>query len=39
GNLGTIVEQIETTGFSAPAIAVIGSVVNLHETLAHCRPA
>jgi uroporphyrin-III C-methyltransferase len=38
GSLGTIVQQIETTGFEAPAIAVIGSVVNLHETLSGCRP-
>lgn len=33
GTLATIVEQIEQTGFAAPAIAVIGSVVNLHEVL------
>ena len=38
GSLETIVQQIETTGFEAPAIAVIGSVVNLHETLSSCRP-
>lgn len=38
GTLATIVQQIEETGFEAPAIAVIGSVVNLHETLSHCRP-
>jgi uroporphyrin-III C-methyltransferase len=38
GSLGTIVQQIEATGFEAPAIAVIGSVVNLHETLSGCRP-
>jgi uroporphyrin-III C-methyltransferase len=38
GTLGNIVEQIETTGFEAPAIAVIGNVVNLHDTLAGCRP-
>lgn len=38
GTLATIVQQIEETGFEAPAIAVIGSVVNLHETLAQCRP-
>ncbi|NET46137.1 uroporphyrinogen-III C-methyltransferase [Okeania sp. SIO2B3] len=29
----TIVEQIEVTGFKAPAIAVIGDVVNLHQIL------
>jgi uroporphyrin-III C-methyltransferase len=38
GSLGTIVQQIEETGFEAPAIAVIGSVVNLHKTLSGCRP-
>jgi uroporphyrin-III C-methyltransferase len=38
GTLETIVQQIEATGFEAPAIAVIGSVVNLHDTLATCRP-
>lgn len=38
GTLETIVAQIEAVGFSAPAIAVIGQVVNLHETLASCRP-
>ncbi|NEQ23568.1 MAG: uroporphyrinogen-III C-methyltransferase [Microcoleus sp. SIO2G3] len=38
GTLETIVSKIEQTGFSAPAIAVIGQVVNLHETLANCRP-
>ncbi|PSB46222.1 uroporphyrinogen-III C-methyltransferase [Cyanosarcina cf. burmensis CCALA 770] len=39
GTLATIVAQVETTGFSAPAIAVIGKVVNLHGVLAGCRPA
>ncbi|AFY90595.1 MAG: Uroporphyrinogen-III C-methyltransferase [Chroococcidiopsis cubana SAG 39.79] len=38
GTLATIVAQVETTGFSAPAIAVIGKVVNLHGVLAGCRP-
>ncbi|PZV10463.1 MAG: uroporphyrinogen-III C-methyltransferase [Leptolyngbya sp.] len=38
GTLGTIVQQVEATGFSAPAIAVIGQVVNLHAILADCRP-
>ncbi|HEY9815717.1 MAG TPA: uroporphyrinogen-III C-methyltransferase [Candidatus Obscuribacterales bacterium] len=38
GTLGTILQQLDETGFSAPAIAVIGSVVNLHDTLAVCRP-
>jgi uroporphyrin-III C-methyltransferase len=34
GQLGTIIEQVEQTKFSAPAIAVIGSVVNMHSILA-----
>ncbi|MBL1174903.1 uroporphyrinogen-III C-methyltransferase [Pantanalinema sp. GBBB05] len=38
GTLATIVQQVETTKFGAPAIAVIGSVVNLHGLLANCRP-
>jgi uroporphyrin-III C-methyltransferase len=38
GTLATIVQQIEETGFDAPAIVVIGAVVNLRETLAGCRP-
>lgn len=38
GTLETIVQQVEATGFSAPAIAVIGQVVNLHAILADCRP-
>jgi uroporphyrin-III C-methyltransferase len=38
GTLGTILQQIEATGFEAPAIAVIGNVVNLHDTLSGCRP-
>jgi uroporphyrin-III C-methyltransferase len=38
GELGTIVEQVAVTGFSAPAIAVIGSVVKMHSILAGCRP-
>lgn len=33
GTLATIVERIEETGFEAPAIAVIGNVVNLHGIL------
>jgi uroporphyrin-III C-methyltransferase len=33
GTLATIVEQVEATGFEAPAIAVIGNVVNLHAVL------
>ena len=38
GTLGTIVAQVEETGFSAPAIAVIGKVVNLHGILSNSRP-
>ena len=38
GTLGTIVEEVEVTGFAAPAIAVIGNVVNLHGLLSGCRP-
>ncbi len=38
GTLATIVQQVEETGFEAPAIAAIGDVVNLHSVLAHCRP-
>ncbi|WP_416667708.1 uroporphyrinogen-III C-methyltransferase [Egbenema bharatensis] len=38
GTLATIVQQIEETRFEAPAIAVIGAVVNLHDTLSTCRP-
>jgi uroporphyrin-III C-methyltransferase len=33
GSLGTIVEQVEATQFEAPAIAIIGHVVNLHTVL------
>jgi uroporphyrin-III C-methyltransferase len=38
GTLETIVEQVETTQFSAPAIAIIGAVVNLHSILSVARP-
>ena len=38
GTLETIVEQVEQTGFGAPAIAVIGQVVNMHSILSGCRP-
>lgn len=38
GTLSTIVQQVEAAQFGAPAIAVIGSVVHLHQTLAGCRP-
>jgi uroporphyrin-III C-methyltransferase len=38
GTLETIVRQVEETQFEAPAIAVIGNVVNLHSVLSSCRP-
>ncbi|MEB3359282.1 MAG: uroporphyrinogen-III C-methyltransferase [Synechococcales bacterium] len=38
GTLETICEQVEVTQFSAPAIAVVGSVVHLRAILADCRP-
>ena len=33
GTLATIVDQVEQTQFEAPAIAIIGNVVSLHERL------
>jgi len=33
GKLGTIIEEIKKSGFEAPAIVVIGAVVNLHSVL------
>ncbi|MCT7969124.1 uroporphyrinogen-III C-methyltransferase [Laspinema sp. D1] len=39
GTLETIVQRVEETGFEAPAIAVIGQVVNLHSILSSSRPA
>lgn len=38
GTLATIVAQVEAAQFGAPAIAVIGQVVNLHDILSTCRP-
>lgn len=38
GTLATIVKQVEESQFSAPAIAVIGEVVNLHHILPSYRP-
>ncbi len=38
GTLDTILEKIEEVGFEAPAIAIIGAVVQMHELLATCRP-
>lgn len=39
GTLETIVQRVEESGFEAPAIAVIGQVVNLHSILSTSRPA
>ena len=33
GTLASIVKQIEITGFEAPAVAIIGQVVDLHDVL------
>jgi uroporphyrin-III C-methyltransferase len=38
GELGTIMEQVESTGFEAPAIVVIGAVVHMHSILGSFRP-
>lgn len=38
GTLGTIAAQVEAAQFGAPAIAVIGNVVNMHNILSGCRP-
>ncbi|PIG95119.1 uroporphyrinogen-III C-methyltransferase [Gloeocapsopsis sp. IPPAS B-1203] len=38
GTLATIATQMEAKEFSAPAIAVIGNVVKMHEILSSCRP-
>ena len=38
GTLATIVKQVEISQFSAPAIAVVGEVVNLHHILPSYRP-
>ena len=38
GTLTTILQQVEETGFTAPAIAIIGYVVNMHSVLSECRP-
>jgi uroporphyrin-III C-methyltransferase len=39
GTLKTIQAQMEVAQFEAPAIAIIGSVVQMREVLAGCRPA
>jgi len=38
GTLATILSQMEAAQFEAPAVAVIGNVVNLHQLLASSRP-
>jgi len=38
GTLSTIVEQVKQTGFEAPAIAIIGRVVDLQAQLAQASP-
>ncbi|RZM78990.1 uroporphyrinogen-III C-methyltransferase [Leptolyngbya iicbica] len=38
GTLATIEADMTATGFAAPAIAVIGQVVTMRESLAVCRP-
>lgn len=34
GTLATIVEQVATTGFEAPAIAIVGKIINFREQIA-----
>lgn len=36
--LATVEDEMRATGFAAPAIAVVGQVVNMREVLAGCRP-
>lgn len=36
--LATVEAEMQATGFAAPAIAVVGNVVNLRQVLADCRP-
>jgi uroporphyrin-III C-methyltransferase len=38
GTFATILQQVAEAEFDAPAIAVIGNVVNLHQLLSDCRP-
>lgn len=38
GSLGKIVEQVKETGFEAPAIAIIGKVVDLADRLSPASP-
>jgi uroporphyrin-III C-methyltransferase len=37
GKLGTIIQQVEDTSFTAPAIVVIGSVVQMHKSWENIR--
>ncbi|MEM1308432.1 MAG: uroporphyrinogen-III C-methyltransferase [Cyanobacteria bacterium P01_H01_bin.153] len=37
--LATIEDEMKATGFAAPAIAIVGNVVTLRETLNICQPA
>lgn len=37
--LATVEHEMKATGFAAPAVAVVGAVVAMRETLAACRPA
>ena len=36
--LATVISEVEATGFEAPAVMVIGEVVNLHQIIGNCRP-
>lgn len=36
--LATIEDEMQATGFAAPAIAIIGNVVKMQQQLATCRP-
>lgn len=38
GSLDTIIQQLQQENFAAPAIAVIGKVVDLQAVFHHCRP-
>ncbi|MDJ0796315.1 MAG: uroporphyrinogen-III C-methyltransferase [Calothrix sp. MO_167.B12] len=38
GQLGTIIQEVQDKGFEAPAIIVIGAVVNMQSILGGCRP-
>ncbi|ACK71513.1 uroporphyrin-III C-methyltransferase [Gloeothece citriformis PCC 7424] len=38
GTLETIIKQVDEQNFQAPAIAIVGGVVNLNSLLSGCRP-